>query len=135
MTYSDDRARSMEFFVATPVSDPPAPLPPGHRDFHALPRLEAGRLDADRTGCVRKQLACNILGPGMDGATGDRARPFVGRTAELADLRAALLEAVAGRGRLYLIAGEPGIGKTRACQEVAALAPELGMRALLGSCN
>jgi tetratricopeptide (TPR) repeat protein len=71
----------------------------------------------------------------MDGATGERARPFVGRTAELAELRAALLEAVAGRGRLYLIAGEPGIGKTRACQEVAALAPDLGMRALLGSCT
>jgi DNA-binding CsgD family transcriptional regulator len=39
--------------------------------------------------------------------------PIVGRTAELAHLREALAAAVAGSGRLILLSGEPGIGKTR----------------------
>ena len=41
------------------------------------------------------------------------ACPFVGRDTALAELRTGLEEAVAGRGRLLLIAGEPGIGKSR----------------------
>jgi hypothetical protein len=37
---------------------------------------------------------------------------FVGRDREVAELVAGLEDAVGGRGRLFLIAGEPGIGKT-----------------------
>ena len=40
-------------------------------------------------------------------------RIFVGRQQELADLKAALEESLTGRGRLVILAGEPGIGKTR----------------------
>src|SRR4051812_18463228 len=39
--------------------------------------------------------------------------PLLGRSRELADLRAALEESASGRGALVLLAGEPGIGKTR----------------------
>ena len=39
--------------------------------------------------------------------------PIVGRNAELAQLRAALVAASGGAGRLVLVSGEPGIGKTR----------------------
>ncbi len=35
---------------------------------------------------------------------------FVGRQQELADLRAALEDALSGHGRLVVLAGEPGIG-------------------------
>ena len=42
---------------------------------------------------------------------------FVGRETELTALRAAIDDALAGRGRLVLLAGEPGIGKTRTAQE------------------
>ncbi len=38
---------------------------------------------------------------------------FVGRQREMAELTAALEEAVSGQGRLFMLAGEPGIGKTR----------------------
>ncbi len=41
------------------------------------------------------------------------AAPLVGRERELAELRAALDTALAGHGRLVLLGGEPGIGKTR----------------------
>jgi hypothetical protein len=50
------------------------------------------------------------------------ATPFVGRERELAELRRGLEEAVSGRGRLFLISGAPGLGKTRLSAELATLA-------------
>ncbi len=44
---------------------------------------------------------------------------FVGRQQELAVLTAALDDALSGRGRLVMLAGEPGIGKTRLARELA----------------
>ena len=46
----------------------------------------------------------------------DGQRPpcsFVGRERELAELRASLADVTAGHSHLFLISGEPGIGKTR----------------------
>ena len=42
---------------------------------------------------------------------------FVGRETELAELKASLEDAISGRGRLVMLVGEPGIGKTRTAQE------------------
>ncbi len=63
------------------------------------------------------------------------AKPFVGRERELAELRAGLAEMLAGRSRLYLIAGDPGIGKTRVCHEFAEVARTDGARLLWGACH
>ncbi len=66
-----------------------------------------------------------------------RARPeaiFVGRQRELSELTAALEDAIKGSGRLVMLAGEPGIGKTRTAQELAALAGELGAQVYWGWC-
>jgi predicted ATPase len=59
---------------------------------------------------------------------------FVGRERELAELRANLEEAGRGRGRLFFLAGEPGIGKTRLAEEFAVCARQLGARAFWGRC-
>src|SRR6185369_6047424 len=59
-------------------------------------------------------------------------RSFVGRAAELDELAAGIEEAESGRGRLFLIAGEPGIGKTRLAEEAAALAAARGTAVLWG---
>ena len=59
---------------------------------------------------------------------------FVGRQQELADLRAALEDALSGHGRLVVLAGEPGIGKTRTAQELASHAEALGAQVLWGRC-
>ena len=75
-------------------------------------------------------------GDGRPAATPARARtPYIGREAERADLRRHLEEALAGRGSLVLIGGEPGVGKTRLTEEVAAEADERGARVLVGHCS
>jgi class 3 adenylate cyclase/tetratricopeptide (TPR) repeat protein len=60
--------------------------------------------------------------------------PFVGRAAELAKLTHHLQEARAGRGGLVLLAGEPGIGKTRLTEEFTESASALGALVLAGRC-
>ncbi len=60
---------------------------------------------------------------------------LVGRQRETDELRAALIDAMSGRGRLIMLAGEPGIGKTRMAQELAANAEELGGQVLWGRCH
>jgi len=62
------------------------------------------------------------------------ASVFVGRERVLEELRAGLEGAVAGRGRLFLIGGEPGIGKTRLADEVASEASRKGLDVLWGRC-
>ena len=57
---------------------------------------------------------------------------FVGRTAELATLSAALDEAAAGRGGLVLIEAESGGGKTRLLDELAIQATQRGAWVLRG---
>jgi len=59
---------------------------------------------------------------------------FVGREQELGRLRDALDAALSGRGRLVMLSGEPGIGKTRTAIELAGYAEERGARVLWGRC-
>jgi DNA-binding SARP family transcriptional activator len=59
---------------------------------------------------------------------------FVGREPELRALAGGLDEAFAGRGRMFLLEGEPGIGKSRLAEELGVLARRRGARVLLGRC-
>ncbi|HET6968365.1 MAG TPA: BTAD domain-containing putative transcriptional regulator, partial [Ornithinibacter sp.] len=89
--------------AATPVRDPSAPAAPAPVGAPAPPD------------------------PGPDT---DR---LVGRDRVLDDLTAVLHDAVQGRGRLVLVSGEPGIGKTSLLQALARRAAGLGMRCGSGS--
>ncbi|MGD0117518.1 MAG: AAA family ATPase [Candidatus Binatus sp.] len=62
------------------------------------------------------------------------SRTFVGRRREVVELSSSLDDAIAGRGRLFLISGEPGIGKTWLADEVARHSAERGMRVAWGRC-
>src|SRR5580658_3871277 len=59
---------------------------------------------------------------------------FVGRSRELAEICAGIDGAVAGRGSLFTLAGEPGVGKSRLAQEAAAYARTQGARVVWGRC-
>ena len=62
------------------------------------------------------------------------AGDFVGRERELASLRTGLQHAIAGRGSLYLLVGEPGIGKSRLAEELIRSARDARARVLVGRC-
>lgn len=59
---------------------------------------------------------------------------FVGRRREMATLEASLAAAMSGRGQIAMLAGEPGIGKTRIAQELASHASSLGAQTFWGWC-
>lgn len=60
--------------------------------------------------------------------------PFVGREAERAELRRLLDRALDGHSCVALVAGEPGVGKTRLLQELHVEAESRGMHVLVGHC-
>jgi DNA-binding SARP family transcriptional activator/tetratricopeptide (TPR) repeat protein len=62
-----------------------------------------------------------------------RARPLFGRAAELRTLMTAWAAARAGHGRVVLITGEAGIGKTRLVAELARRADNAGARSAVGA--
>ena len=59
---------------------------------------------------------------------------IVGRDREVRRLSEAIEDASEGRGSVWYLSGEPGIGKSRLAEEVARLARERGMRAFWGRC-
>jgi DNA-binding winged helix-turn-helix (wHTH) protein/tetratricopeptide (TPR) repeat protein len=61
--------------------------------------------------------------------------PFVGREQERSELRGALADATSARGRICLISGEAGIGKTRLCAEISREAEKNGLTVLVGHCS
>ncbi|MGI9658942.1 MAG: protein kinase domain-containing protein, partial [Gaiellaceae bacterium] len=60
---------------------------------------------------------------------------FVGRQREVDELKAALENALSGRGRLTMLHGEPGIGKTRTALELATYAGLRRAKVLWGRCQ
>jgi len=59
---------------------------------------------------------------------------FVGREKERELLRSCLQKAKNGQGRIVIIAGPPGIGKTRTAREAGEEAHQWGFVALAGNC-
>lgn len=62
------------------------------------------------------------------------ATPFVGRTDARPELSGRLTGAVRGAGSLVLLAGEPGVGKSRLAEEVAEEARQRGFGVITGHC-
>src|SRR3954470_3427444 len=95
-------------------------------------------------GRVSSSLVPAVAGPSPSGGGGRdtqrmsssrvSATTFVGRAAELAELRGALSEAVAGRPSLAFVAGESGVGKTRLLSRLEPAARADGIRVIGGDC-
>ncbi len=60
---------------------------------------------------------------------------LVGREHEKSELRGATAQAASGSGRICVISGEAGIGKTRLCAEIALEAENNGLAVLVGHCS
>jgi class 3 adenylate cyclase/tetratricopeptide (TPR) repeat protein len=85
-------------------------------------------LDAQPTSTSAGPLPLGgFLGAAPDG-------PTVAREVELGALSAALTAVAAGAGRMVLLAGEPGAGKTRLAQEVSVAARAQGFLVATGRC-
>ncbi|MGH9181198.1 MAG: ATP-binding protein, partial [Acidimicrobiales bacterium] len=67
--------------------------------------------------------------------TSPGATSFIGRSDELERLTALWEEARRGSPKLVVLAGDPGIGKTRLAQELARLVAATGATVLLGRCE
>ena len=96
---------------------------------------------ADRPQSTAEVLdALERIDPRQRAAPGEGSRPldriargiFVGRERELSRLRDAFDQANAGRGGVALISGDPGIGKTRAAEELETYARLRGAEPLWG---
>ena len=101
---------------------------PSERPESATDVLSA--LDAiDLTTSVEQPATALDAAQALDSLAGG---VFVGRQREMGDLKAALEDALSGRGRLVTLVGEPGIGKTRTAQELATYAGLRGAQVLWG---
>ena len=67
--------------------------------------------------------ASRLVGPKPRGSDAGET-PMAGRDEEMAQLLGALGDLVAGRGRIVLLLGDPGMGKTRLLGELRSLAEE-----------
>ena len=90
-----------------------------------LTALEA--IDVSASVEAPQEVATNVLDSLAGGV-------FVGRQKEMGELKAALEDALSGRGRMATLVGEPGIGKTRTAQELATYAGLRGCQVLWGRC-
>ncbi len=84
------------------------------------------------------RFVAEIRAPKTSRAAQFLARPprgMVGRERELAALLSGLDDAASRHGCLVLISGEPGVGKTRMADEVAAAADAKRMAILVGHCS
>ncbi|MHB1224986.1 MAG: protein kinase domain-containing protein [Gemmatimonadaceae bacterium] len=71
----------------------------------------------------------------LEGAARSWLTPFVGREHESATLAGHLAAAREGTGRLTVLVGEAGAGKSRLLHELRAAATDSGMRVLAGRCD
>ncbi len=126
-----------------------APVAPSWHTDACPPALEdlvlqlMAKVPADRPASAQAVLdTLERVNPEERGRShsGDSANPldrlargvFVGRERELERLRTAFDDAFAGHGSVVMLVGEPGIGKTRAAQELETYARMRGAQVLWG---
>ena len=101
------------------------------RELEAAILEQDPALDLERPIAKRRRQPAEVEEPADVGAPPGES--FVGREHELTEFRAAFEDALAARMSLFLIAGEPGIGKSRLADELASLARSARRHGPLGA--
>src|SRR5215471_10144970 len=101
------------------------------RPVHVYGISIAGQVPAS----AREKAETGLATRGSQAFSAAPADKFIGRQRELKVLLDALEQACAGQGRIVMLAGEPGIGKTRIAQELASLASRQEAAVLWGRCH
>ncbi|MDP9232678.1 MAG: AAA family ATPase [Actinomycetota bacterium] len=83
---------------------------------------------------LRQDVALEHALPPSQPTTPPSRGGFVGREHELDKLQAGLEDALRGRGGVFLLVGEPGIGKSRLAEELIERARARGAEILVGRC-
>ncbi|MCH7625695.1 MAG: AAA family ATPase, partial [Chloroflexi bacterium] len=128
--HRSDCPRPLEALIMRLLAKDPNERPESAADvLTALEAIDLTPLESPLTkggdGTVEEANALDSLAGGV----------FVGRQAEMGQLKAALEDALSGRGRMVMLVGEPGIGKTRTAQELATYAGLRGCQVLWGRCH
>lgn len=97
----------------------------------------------DGAAAARAALEAAASQPAEEAEPDERRNPleslaggvFVGREHELEEMRGLLEDALHGQGRLLLLTGDPGIGKTRTAEQLATYAQVRGARVHWGRCH
>jgi class 3 adenylate cyclase len=105
----------------------------GSHQFEALDPLELRGLAEPVLAYRLRVPVADLLGMPPSVAAPQRFE-FVGRLDELAAVRRAWDTAATRQGKLVLVAGDPGVGKTRCCREFAFAMRAEGAVVLHGSC-
>lgn len=84
--------------------------------------------DLDGKGSIAEATSQPALVPTSSNLT---SADFVGRQREMAELVSAFEDVMAGYGRLVMLVGEPGIGKTRTARELSTIAEQHGAQLYL----
>jgi len=120
--HNGDCPRPLEALIMRMLAKDPSERPDSAQDvFNALDTID---LTARSETVERDASSLESLAGGV----------FVGRQAEMDQLKAALEDVLGGRGRLVTLVGEPGIGKTRISEELATYAGLRGAQVLWGRC-
>ena len=83
---------------------------------------------------LRQDPALELPSVPAEASTEPSRGTFVGREGELDELQEGLEEALRGHGGLYLLVGQPGIGKSRLAEELIDRARARGAEILIGRC-
>ena len=121
--HNSECPRALEALILRLLTKDPSARPESAADV--LTALEGVDLAAPLQTLDSDETEVNVLDSLAGGV-------FVGRHAEMGELKAALEDALSGRGRMVTVVGEPGIGKTRISEELATYARMRGARVLWG---
>lgn len=122
--HRDDVPSAFERLVLQMLAKTPEERPASASDLRTALETIASTGMGTEAAASRDEAALDRLGGGT----------LIGREAESKELRSAFDEALAQRGRLVMVAGEVGMGKTRLASELQTYADLRGAQVLWGRC-